>query len=82
MFHTDTSFCHERAKPFILEIQCRRPLIFETMDPVRLNSLNMKYQRFTLSGCKDMRIRKLEFVAKLNSFIRLNIRNSKPFHSS
>ena len=34
------------------------------MDSVRLSSLSMKYQRFTLSGFEDMGIRKFEFVAK------------------
>ena len=35
--------------PNILAAWCRRPLIFQTMNSVRLNS-----QRFTLSGCKDV----------------------------
>ena len=28
------------------------------------NSLSLKYQRFTASGLKDIRIRKFEFVTK------------------
>ena len=34
------------------------------MTSVNSNNLNLKYQRFTLSGCKDIGIRKLGFVAK------------------
>ena len=34
------------------------------MDFVRSNDLSWKYQRFTSSGCKDIGIRKFEFVAK------------------
>ena len=29
-----------------------------------LEPISLKYQRFTTSGCKDIRIRQLEFVAK------------------
>ena len=34
------------------------------MKSVRSNSLSMKYQKFTPSDCKDIEIRKFEFVAK------------------
>ena len=34
------------------------------MNSVRSNSLSLKYQRFTSPGCKDIYIRKAEFVAK------------------
>ena len=34
------------------------------MNSVRSNSLRLKYQRFIPSGCKDIVIRKVEFVAK------------------
>ena len=34
------------------------------MNSVRANSLSLKYHRFTASGCKDIEIRKFEFVAK------------------
>ena len=33
------------------------------MNSVRQNNINLKYQRFTPSGCKDIEIRKFEFVA-------------------
>ena len=42
---------------------CYRPLIFQIMNSVRSNSLNMKYQRLTLSECEDIGIRKFKFVA-------------------
>ena len=34
-----------------------KPLIFQTINSVRLNSLSLKYQRFTPSGCKYIGIR-------------------------
>ena len=34
------------------------------------NSLNVKYHKFTQSGCKDIGISNIEFVTKLNSFER------------
>ena len=34
------------------------------MDLVRSDDLSLKYQRFTFSGCKDIDIRKFEFLAK------------------
>ena len=39
-------------------------MIFQTINSVKSNSLSLKYQRFTPSGCKDIRVRKCEFVAK------------------
>ena len=36
----------------------------ETMNSVGLNNLSLKYQRFMTLGCKDLGIRKSEFVAK------------------
>ena len=35
------------------------------MNSVKWNNLRLKYHRFTPSGCKDIRIRKFEFVAKI-----------------
>ena len=34
------------------------------MNSVRSNSLKLKYQRFTRSGCKDILIRKFKFLEK------------------
>ena len=52
------------VSPIHLSNRCRRPLIFQTMNSVKSNSLSLKYRRFTPSGCKDIEIRKFEFVAK------------------
>jgi len=52
------------VSPYILATRCCRPLMFQTMNSVRLNSLSLKYHWFTPSGFKDIRIRKFEFVAK------------------
>ena len=41
-----------------------RPFIFQTINSVRSNSLSLKYQRFTPSGCEAIGVRKFEFVAK------------------
>ena len=35
-------------------IQCRRPLIFQTLNHVRPIILDLKHQRFTPSGCKGL----------------------------
>ena len=42
------------------------------MISVRLKNLNLKYQRFTPSGCKDIGIRKSEFVTKTQFLYQLN----------
>ena len=39
-------------------------LIFQTINFVGSNSLNLKYQRFTSSICEDIGIRKFKFVAR------------------
>ena len=58
----ELSFCHTLYFSNIFTTQCRRPLIFQTMNSVRPNNLSLKYQRFTSSDCKDIGIRQLEFV--------------------
>ena len=35
-----------------------------TLNSTRLNNLNFKYEGFTPSGCKDVGIKKFEFVGK------------------
>ena len=47
-----------------LKPQCRGTLIFQTINYVRSDTLSLKYQRCTPSGCKDVEIRTFEFVAK------------------
>ena len=39
---------------------------------VRSNSLSLKYQRFTTSGCKNIKTRILEFLAKTEFISMLN----------
>ena len=48
------------------------------MNSVRLNNPSLKYQRFTSTGCRDIGIRKFEFVAKTQILwmIKLPIRLS------
>ena len=62
----ELSFRHKLKflNPYIFATRCSRPLIFQTMNYVRSNSLKLKYYRFKPSGCKDIGIRKCEFVAK------------------
>ena len=42
------------------------------MDLVRSDDLSLKYQRCTSSGCKDIDIRKFEFVAKTQFLYELH----------
>ena len=56
----------ERTKKFA--IQCRRPPLAQIMSSGRSNNISLKYQRFTQSDCKDIGIRKSEFVAKTQIF--------------
>ena len=39
-------------------------MIFQSMNYDKSISLNLKYQRFTITGCTEIEIRKFEFVAK------------------
>ena len=52
---------------------CRGPLIFQTMNSVRSNSNSMKNQRFTPLGCKNIGVRKCNFVAKTQFLCHLNM---------
>ena len=49
--------------------QTRRLFICQTINNVKPNNLSLKYQRFTQSGCKDIRIRKLSLWQKLSFFM-------------
>ena len=62
----ELSFCHKLrfANSYSLEIRFPRPLIFQPINSGRSNSLSLKYQRSTPSGCKDIGVRKFKFVAK------------------
>ena len=48
----------------VLATQCHK----QTMNSVRSNNLSLKYQKSIPSGCKDMWIKKLEFVAKAYTY--------------
>ena len=54
-FTKELSFCHKilLSNLNIFATQCRRPLIFPTMNAVRSNNQILKYQWFTSSGSKD-----------------------------
>ena len=56
------------ANPYIFATQGRISKIFQTLNYVKINKLSLKYQRFTPSGCKDIKIKKFEFDAK-NQFL-------------
>ena len=43
-------------------------LIFESLYLLKLWSLSLKYQKFALLGCKDIGIRKFDFVVKTQFF--------------
>ena len=62
----ELSLCHKikYSCSYILATQCRRPLIFQTINSVRSNNLSLKYQRFTPTGCRE----NLRLWQKLNSF--------------
>ena len=46
------------------------------MKSIRSNSLSLKYYRFTRSGCKDIGIRKIEFVGENLGEIAVNTMQS------
>ena len=62
----ELSFCHKLyfSNLYIFVTHCCKPLIFQTMNSVRPNNPSLKYQGFTSSDCKDIGIRKFEFVTK------------------
>ena len=66
MLHKGIEFLSQTlfSNLYIFATQCRRPLIFQTMNSVRPNNLSLKYQRFTSSDCKDIGIKQFEFVTK------------------
>ena len=64
----ELSFCHKLwfSKSYIFATQCRRPLLFQTMNSIRSNNVSLKYQSFTPSGLKH--IVNLSLWQKLISF--------------
>ena len=51
------------------------------MHSFRLNNLNLKFERFTPSGCKDKGISRFEFVARLDSLEEHNIFDPNRTHN-
>ena len=60
------SICNQLwlSNSYNLATHSPRPFIFQTINSFRSNSLSLKYQRFTLSGCEAIGVRQFEFVAK------------------
>ena len=60
------SLCHKLwfYNPYIFATRCCRPKIFQTMNCYRSNYLSLTLKMFTQSACKEIWIRKLEFVSK------------------
>ena len=58
------------SNPYIFATQCRRSYVFQTINSLRLNNLSLKYQMFMPSGCKDIQIKKFEFVTKTEFFYK------------
>ena len=57
-----------RPKQIIILINCVFATNFDFLIQVRSNNRSLIYQRFTPSGSKDIGIRILEFVQRLNFF--------------
>ena len=55
-FKKKLSFCHTFwfSNPYIFATQRRRPFIIQTMNSVKSNNLDLKYQRITPSDWKDI----------------------------
>ena len=75
----ELSLCNKLwfSNPYIFSTQCCRPLIFQTMNYVRLSNPSLKYQRFTPTGCRDIGIRKFDFVAKNSVPLKTNLNRVK-----
>ena len=52
------------SNPHISATEWCKPLIFQTYIIWSNRNHSLKYQRYTTFGCKDIEIRKFEFVAK------------------
>lgn len=60
--------------PYIFVTLYRRPYIFKTMNYIRSNDLNLKYERCTSSFCKDIGRRKIELLAKTQFPFRVYVK--------
>ena len=56
----ELSFCHKLwfSNSYNFATRFPRPLIFQTINSVRSNSLSLKNERLTSSDCKDIEVRK------------------------
>ena len=60
------SLCHKLGFliPNFFKTKCCRPQIFQTMNSGESSNVSLKYERYASSGCWDLGIIKLGFVAK------------------
>ena len=60
------SLCHKLGflNPNFFKTKCCRPQIFQIMNSGGSNNVSLKYERYASSGCWDLGIIKLAFVAK------------------
>ena len=68
------------SNSYIFATRFCRPLIFYTINYVRSNIQSLKYPRFTLAGCKDMGIRKLDFFVYIKSTTNPNKSHDLTMH--
>ena len=54
----ELSLCHILwfSNHYIFGTKCCRPYIYQTMNSVRSNNMNLKYQRLTTSSSKDIEV--------------------------
>ena len=78
------SFCHKLrcSNSYNLATCFPRPLIFQTINSVRSNSLRLKYQRSKPSGCKDIEVRKCKFVAKTQFLYKMQECNIDSYYDT
>jgi len=70
----EMSLCHKLGflNPNFFKTKCCRPQIFQIMNSGGSNNVSLKYERYASSGCWDLGIIKLGFVAK-TQFLCLQI---------
>ena len=66
---------HSRVKGLEQTHYIKIKSLLQALNLVRSTNLSLKYQRFTPSGCKEIWIRKFEFVAK-NQLLIINVRKN------
>ena len=62
-----------REEKWLIEKQPFKSKGIESLNSVRLINQSLKNQKSTPSGCKDIGIRKFEFVAKTHFLCDINI---------